>query len=73
MLKEGDKAPAFDLQSDAGKTVKLSDFAGKTLVLYFYPRDNTPGCTREAIAFSAALAQLRKPRAPPSRASPATR
>lgn len=59
MLKEGDQAPAFDLPSDTGKTVKLSDFAGKTLVLYFYPRDSTPGCTREAIAFSEAVARLR--------------
>ena len=58
MLKEGDKAPAFELQSDAGKVVKLSDFKGKTLVLYFYPRDNTPGCTREAIAFSGAIDRL---------------
>ena len=58
MLKEGDKAPAFDLQSDAGQAVKLSSYAGKKLVLYFYPRDNTPGCTREAIAFSAALSRL---------------
>src|ERR1700744_6544872 len=58
MLKEGDKAPAFELESDAGKVVKLSDFKGKTLVLYFYPRDNTPGCTREAIAFSEARARL---------------
>jgi peroxiredoxin Q/BCP len=58
MLKEGDKAPAFELQSDAGKTVKLSDFAGKTLVLYFYPKDSTPGCTREAIGFSAAAEKI---------------
>jgi peroxiredoxin Q/BCP len=58
MLKEGDKAPSFELPSDAGRAVKLSDFAGKKLVLYFYPRDNTPGCTREAIAFSAALKQI---------------
>ena len=54
MLKEGDKAPAFSLDSDSGKKISLSDFRGKTLVLYFYPRDNTPGCTREAIAFSGA-------------------
>ena len=59
MLKQGDKAPAFDLRSDADKAVKLADFAGKTLVLYFYPRDNTPGCTREAIAFSEAAEQIR--------------
>jgi peroxiredoxin Q/BCP len=58
MLKEGDQAPTFDLQSDAGEAVKLSDFAGKTLVLYFYPRDSTPGCTREAIAFSESLARF---------------
>lgn len=58
MLKEGDKAPAFALESDAGKTVTLDDFKGRTLVLYFYPRDNTPGCTREAIAFSEALARF---------------
>lgn len=53
MLKEGDKAPAFNLESDAGGKVALRDFAGKTLVLYFYPRDNTPGCTRQAQAFTA--------------------
>jgi len=54
VLKEGDKAPAFDLESDAGGRVSLRDFAGKTLVLYFYPRDNTPGCTRQAQGFTAA-------------------
>ncbi len=54
MLKEGDKAPAFSLDSDSGKKISLSDFKGKKLVVYFYPRDNTPGCTREAIAFSGA-------------------
>ena len=58
MLKEGDKAPAFDLESDAGNRVTLADFAGKKLVIYFYPRDNTPGCTREAIGFSEAVAQI---------------
>jgi peroxiredoxin Q/BCP len=58
MLKEGDKAPAFERESDAGRKVSLSDFAGKTLVLYFYPRDNTPGCTREAIAFSEAQGRI---------------
>jgi peroxiredoxin Q/BCP len=54
MLKEGDKAPAFALDSDSGKKINLSDFKGKTLIVYFYPRDNTPGCTRQAIAFSGA-------------------
>jgi peroxiredoxin Q/BCP len=58
MLKEGDKAPAFELDSDAGAKVKLSDFAGKKLVIYFYPKDSTPGCTREAIGFSEALDRL---------------
>ncbi len=47
----GDKAPAFSLEDQSGKTVKLSDFKGKTVVLYFYPKDDTPGCTREACAF----------------------
>ncbi len=60
MLKQGDKAPAFSLESDAGKTVSLSDFKGRTLVVYFYPRDDTPGCTREAIAFSAAMDRFAK-------------
>ena len=54
MLKEGDKAPSFNLDSDEGGKVSLRDFGDKTLVLYFYPRDNTPGCTREAQAFTAA-------------------
>jgi peroxiredoxin Q/BCP len=60
MLEQGDKAPAFSLESDAGKTVSLADFAGKTLVVYFYPKDDTPGCTREAIAFSGALDRFAK-------------
>ncbi|HZS35386.1 MAG TPA: thioredoxin-dependent thiol peroxidase [Polyangia bacterium] len=51
MLKEGQKAPAFKLPADDGRTLSLADFAGKTVVLYFYPRDNTPGCTIEAEAF----------------------
>jgi peroxiredoxin Q/BCP len=48
----GDKAPAFSLSRDGGETVSLKDFKGRNLVLYFYPRADTPGCTREAIAFS---------------------
>ena len=60
MLKEGDKAPSFDLASDEGGKVSLRDFAGKALVLYFYPRDNTPGCTREAQAFTAARRTIEK-------------
>lgn len=60
MLKEGDKVPNFSLESDSGKRVSLSDFAGKTLVLYFYPKDSTPGCTREAIAFTASRRAIEK-------------
>lgn len=48
MLTEGDKAPAFKLQQTDGDTVDSSSFAGKKVVLYFYPKDNTPGCTKEA-------------------------
>ena len=52
-LVEGAKAPAFKLPTDDGGTVTLSDFKGKNLVLFFYPKANTSGCTKEAIAFSA--------------------
>lgn len=51
-LDAGDKAPAFTLAADGGGTVSLKDFAGKALVLYFYPKDDTSGCTKEAIGFS---------------------
>jgi peroxiredoxin Q/BCP len=57
---EGASAPRFDLESDAGSRVTDADFAGKWLVLYFYPKDNTPGCTREAQDFTAAAARLKK-------------
>lgn len=50
-LKVGDKAPSFSLKATDGSTVKLSDFKGRKLVLYFYPRDMTPGCTKEACGF----------------------
>lgn len=53
MLEKGMKAPQFTLADKSGKSVSLSDFAGKTVVLYFYPKDNTPGCTRQACAFKA--------------------
>ena len=53
-------APKFALDSDAGTRVKLADYAGKWLVVYFYPRDNTPGCTREAQDFTQAVPKLRK-------------
>ena len=52
-LKVGDKAPPFALPADAGSEVSLSGLKGKTVVLYFYPKDDTSGCTAEAIAFSA--------------------
>lgn len=51
MLKEGQKAPDFTLADDQGKEVSLSDFKGKAVVLYFYPKDMTPGCTQEACDF----------------------
>lgn len=54
MLEVGAKAPEFTLPDKDGNSVSLSDFAGKKVVLYFYPRDNTPGCTRQACAFAAA-------------------
>lgn len=51
MLKIGEKAPEFELYDKDKKIVKLSDFAGRKAVIYFYPKDNTPGCTRQACAF----------------------
>ncbi len=51
-LNVGDRAPEFELPRDGGKTVKLADFAGKPVVLYFYPQDDTTSCTKEAIDFS---------------------
>lgn len=50
-LKEGDKAPNFSAKDQNGKAVSLSDFSGKKLILFFYPKDNTPGCTAEACNF----------------------
>lgn len=51
MLNQGDKAVDFLLKDSHGKDIRLSDFKGKKVVLYFYPRDNTPGCTKEACSF----------------------
>jgi thioredoxin-dependent peroxiredoxin len=51
MPEVGDRAPAFTLPDQSGESVKLSDFKGKAVVLYFYPKDDTPGCTREACSF----------------------
>src|SRR6476620_4285123 len=60
MVAEGKKAPAFTLPSSEGGSVKLSDLAGQIVVLYFYPRDNTPGCTIEAQEFTKATPALKK-------------
>jgi peroxiredoxin Q/BCP len=57
-LKEGDKAPDFTLPADGGGMVSLKEYKGKKLVLYFYPKDDTSGCTKEACAFEANLAQF---------------
>jgi thioredoxin-dependent peroxiredoxin len=51
MLKEGDTAPDFQARDEGGREVKLSDFRGQRVVLYFYPKDDTPGCTKEACSF----------------------
>lgn len=58
MLAVGTKAPDFTLPDKEGNQVSLSDFLGRKVVLYFYPRDNTPGCTRQACAFGAAYGQF---------------
>ena len=59
ILTEGTKAPDFTLTDKEGHPVSLSDYAGRRVVLYFYPKDNTPGCTREACAFAAAYEGFR--------------
>ena len=60
MIEEGARAPAFNLKDQAGKPVKLSDFTGKQVVLYFYPKDNTSGCTVEACSFRDEHRKLQK-------------
>ena len=59
-LKAGDPAPDFDLPADGGGRVRLADFKGKPLVVYFYPKDDTPGCTNEAKGFTEAMADFSK-------------
>ena len=58
MLEKGTKAPLFTLPDKDGNAVSLSDFSGKKVVLYFYPKDNTPGCTRQACAFASLYTQF---------------
>lgn len=60
MLQPGQKAPDFSLMDQNGNEVRLSDFLGKKVVLYFYPKDNTPGCTKQACAFAAAYDAFRE-------------
>jgi len=59
-LKVGNRAPAFSLPNENGKVVKLSDLKGKKIVLFFYPKDNTPGCTQETCSFRDGLQAIRK-------------
>src|ERR1700730_7282480 len=63
LVEPGRKAPAFALPDQAGKTHRLRDYAGRPVVLYFYPKDDTPGCTREACAFRDALPDFKKGKA----------
>lgn len=60
VLSEGNKAPEFTTTDGEGKSVRLKDFRGKKVVLYFYPKDDTPGCTKEACAFRDSHAKFRK-------------
>lgn len=60
MVKEGERAPDFDLESQEGVRVRLKDLRGHPVIVYFYPRDMTPGCTREACAFRDARRHLEK-------------
>jgi peroxiredoxin Q/BCP len=59
-LKEGDLAPDFSAATNSGGLVSLADFKGKNVILYFYPRDDTPGCTKEACAFRDHFAEFKK-------------
>lgn len=60
MLKEGDKAPDFSVKNQDGKKVKLKDFKGKKVVLYFYPKDDTPGCTKQACSLRDGFPKLKQ-------------
>jgi peroxiredoxin Q/BCP len=59
LIEPGGKAPSFSLKDQTGKTHRLSDYAGRPLVLYFYPKDDTPGCTKEACAFRDSLPKFK--------------
>lgn len=59
-LKEGDKAPDINLPTDGGGTFSLKDYAGQKIVVYFYPKDDTPGCTKESCSFSENIARFNK-------------
>jgi peroxiredoxin Q/BCP len=59
-LKEGDQAPAFTVATNGGGKLSLSDFKGQNVILYFYPKDDTPGCTKEACSFRDNYAELKK-------------
>jgi peroxiredoxin Q/BCP len=59
-LKEGDVAPKFSVATSGGGKISLADYLGKNVILYFYPRDDTPGCTKEACAFRDEFAQFKK-------------
>ncbi len=63
LIEVGRKAPAFSLPDQQGKTHGLKDYAGKPVVLYFYPKDDTPGCTKEACTFQSSLPDFRKVKA----------
>jgi peroxiredoxin Q/BCP len=60
VVEEGKPAPDFELESDSGETVKLSDLRGKPVVLYFYPKDDTPGCTRQACGIRDSWAEFQR-------------
>lgn len=60
MVEEGQPAPDFELPTDSGQRVRLSDFRGKPVVLYFYPRDDTPGCTRQACSIRDSYGEFEK-------------
>src|SRR5262245_32253963 len=62
LIDPGKKAPAFTLKDQSGETHKLSDYEGRSVILFFYPKDDTPGCTVEACSFEAMLPKLKPPK-----------